>query len=175
MKNSQLVSLMVAVGGLLLLSTRGVAVPGGNLSARTVADRVKDIVGDYFPGRVDPEMVLTIASVESSLNPTATRFEASIGEFSVGLMQTLIPTARWLHEIGYTAFPEPDFASLLDPDTSIYFGAAYLDYLSFKNGITKGGPVEQIVRAYNGGAGNASAPSTVRYWEKYQQARAALV
>lgn len=127
-------------------------------------------------GRVDPQMATTIAFIESSFNPTAIRVEIAIGDASVGLMQTLVTTAQWLYDSqGYRNFSgRPDFTSLFDPEVSMFFGQAYLDYLARTNSLTRGKGEEVIVRGYNGGPGGAFKSFTDGYWNKYQKAKKEL-
>lgn len=164
--------LILAALGYVLFGGK-LAVPGLEENPIGVRGLAARIANTHFDGRVDPSMLTAIAFVESSFNPTATRVEVAIGDVSIGLMQTLLSTARWLAEdMGYTAFGVPGPEDLLDPDTSMYFGAAYVDYLSHRNPITRGQGEERIVRAYNGGPGGASSSATAPYWTKYQAARA---
>ncbi len=133
-----------------------------------------------FNLRVDPDLIARIAWIESSnrereadavrFNTTALRFENHIGDASAGLMQTLVGTARWLaKDMGYTAFGVPTLDTLLSsPQASIYFGAAYLDYLSRYRGQARA--EEWIVRSYNGGPGNVGN-ATADYWDKYLDAK----
>jgi soluble lytic murein transglycosylase-like protein len=172
MDNAALFAL--AAVGLVALAAAGkptLSVPGQALSLTEVQSLASATVQQHFAGRVDPAMLWRIAWVESSFNPTAIRAEIAIGDASLGLMQTLLSTATWLHEIGYTAYPAPTFAELFRPEVSMYFGAAYIDYLAHRNGLTSGKGEETIVRAYNGGPGGATRDYTAGYWAKYQAAR----
>eukprot|EP00899_Mesostigma_viride_P014269 jgi/Mesvir1/22843/Mv25123-RA.2 len=113
------------------------------------------------------EMLRAIAEIESGYRPHAYRWEEALGEPSVGLMQTLLSTARWLAtDMGYVAFGVPTLEALMDPWISLYFGAAYLDWLSHYGGRPQS--LEFMVRAYNGGPGGATSSATLAYWRKYQ-------
>lgn len=67
------------------------------------------------------ELIVATIATESGGDPNARRPEPSIRDESVGLMQTLVGTAREA-----TANPSLTAAALLDPDTSIKAGAAYI-------------------------------------------------
>ena len=121
---------------------------------------------------VSPDMLVAIAFIESSFNPLAVRVEPHKNDASAGLMQTLLGTAQWLHDDFsiYRAKGRPSFDDLMRPDISMYFGAAYLDWLSTY--MRRRQSEEWIVRAYNGGPGNAKNSSqTADYFRKYQAAR----
>lgn len=172
MSAGPLVALLIFAGLAYVLAGGRVAVPGAEATSMDMRGIVWRIVNTHFPGRVDGQMVLAIGWIESGFNPTAVRYEARINDASVGVMQTLVATAQWLAaDMGYTAYGVPDFEALLDAETSVYFGAAYLDYLANRNGLTRGGSEETIVRAYNGGPGGASSAATAPYWAKYQAAK----
>lgn len=110
---------------------------------------------------VSPRLVAAIAKVESDYNPLAIRFEPYVPhvggpDFSVGLMQTLVSTAEWLHDgMGYRGKPRPTRESLMDAETSLYYGQAYLHYLSRYGGRAR--DTDWIIQSYNAGPGNAQA------------------
>lgn len=144
-----------------------------------------DTVEKYFP-KVDPYMLMAMAQIESSLDPLAKRHEKHLDDWSVGLMQTLVNTAVWLfEEMGATRKGRPSFAELMKPEVSMYFGAAYVNWLRTFRGKSRG--QEWIVRAYNGGQGwniqrsNESDADfqrrlamTANHWRKFQKAYAEL-
>lgn len=116
--------------------------------------------------RPSEDMIVRIAFVESSFRPGVTRYEPHIDDESIGLMQTLVRTAQWLaQDMGYKAYGVPTRDDLFDPERSIYFGAAFLDWL-----MKKDRAIEWIVRSYNGGPGH-SAKATDNYWRKYLKAK----
>ena len=170
MNETKTLALFAGAAGLVWLATRGVAVPGAALPENEVRRIVNVIVDQHFP-KLDREMVVRIAYIESSFNPTAVRYEAGISDFSAGLMQTLTRTAQWLAGGRYGAFPSPSMQDLFKPEVSIYFGAAFLDWLSTRASNTRGQGEEVIVRAYNGGAAGWARDATLAYWAKYQRAR----
>ena len=128
---------------------------------------------------VDPSMLVAMAWIESAFKPDAFRWEPARLDASVGLMQTLKATARDMYNNGYRAFgAAPDYTDLRRPEISMYYGAAYVDWLKKWYARNRNGqPTEEwIVRAYNGGPGwdRASASSqanTANHWRKYQQAK----
>lgn len=132
------------------------------------------IIARHFRGRVDPRVVCAIAEVESSRQPLAYRFEPARGEASTGLMQVLQSTAEWLaRDMGYRVYSADwRVTGLYRPFEAVYFGAAYLNWLStYQN---KPRDEEFIVRGYNGGPQGYALAATERYWEKYKRAKQAL-
>jgi soluble lytic murein transglycosylase-like protein len=168
--------LAAGAGLLALVAVRPtLSVPGQALDAAAVHKLAQDNIVHLLGAKIDPAVATTIAFIESSFNPTAVRPELAIGDASVGLMQTLVGTAQWLHDsMGYDRAPYPTAATLLDADTSMYYGAAYLTYLQERDPITRGRGLQAMVRGYNGGPGGAFASYTDGYWARYQAARAEL-
>lgn len=148
------------------------AIKGGPLTVAQVRALAERTVRLYAP-TVDPLMIRAMVEIESARDPAAFRAEPQIGDASIGLMQTLQGTAQWLwDDIGDRRFPRPTANSLMDPATSMYFGARYVAWLQrFRPGATE----EWIVRAYNGGPGGASSSATLAHWQRYQRAKARLV
>lgn len=87
-------------------------------------------------------LILAVMETESSFDPMAYRAEEAINDASIGLMQTLLGTAR---QMGYRG--EED--GLYDPETSIRFGAKYLAYL-----FNRYHDWDAVIHAYNEGPGN---------------------
>eukprot|EP00850_Spirogloea_muscicola_P015700 SM000122S25807 [mRNA] locus=s122:306349:309531:- [translate_table: standard] len=151
--------------------------PGGRpVVTATEMRAVADItINRHFAGRVDPVCVCAIAEVESGRQPLAYRFEPHLGEASTGIMQVLQSTAEWLsRDMGYRAYTV-DWANkmLYQPFVAVYFGAAYLNWLSTYAG--KDRSEEFVVRGYNGGPRGIEKASTQRYWTKYLLAKEALL
>lgn len=135
------------------------------------ASKVIGVAQNYnilYGFNIDPVMVAAIVKNESSFDPKAYRYEPHIDDASYGLMQTLLKTAQWMHDIGYVAFPRPSGESLYDGNTSIYFGMAYLHYLSRYRGKKR--DERFIIESYNGGPGNTNR-QTADYYEKYTNAK----
>ncbi|GAQ78254.1 hypothetical protein KFL_000100200 [Klebsormidium nitens] len=130
------------------------------------------IIDRHFRGRVNLVMLCAIAEIESDRRPLAYRFEPALGEASTGLMQVLQSTAEWLaRDMGYRAY-SVNWASeqLYRPFAAVYFGGAYLNWLSTYKGVPRS--EEFIVRGYNGGPNGVNLEKTVRYWSKYLVAKA---
>ncbi len=170
----------VGFAGLALAMWDGLrSVPGLKQLPATVRQIAETTAANYGLA-VNPTMLVAMASIESGFNPYAFRLEPQIGDASVGLMQTLLGTARDMFDKGYRAFNRPDYADLTKAEVSMYFGAAYVDWLQKWHRSNRGSnPTEEwLVRAYNGGPGwqkSAKAVSmTANHWAKYQQAKRRL-
>jgi len=90
--------------------------------------------------KVKPELLLSMMKVESNFN-----FNAVSPAGAAGLMQLMPPTAKGIaKELGIDKY------NLIDPCTSIKFGASYIAWLDryYK------GQIEYMVAGYNAGAGN---------------------
>lgn len=140
------------------------------------ADRVLNEAAELrnrYGLNVSPLMIAAMAQIESSYNPKAQRHEAHLGDSSWGLMQTLLGTAQWLYDdMGYRDFGRPSEKTLTDGRTSLYFGMAYVDWLSRYKGIQRS--EQWIVESYNGGPNNSNA-QTRNHWAKYQRAKAQIM
>ncbi len=121
--------------------------PGGGLrlppattstQSRVMAYR-NAIMRESLSRNVEPAVVAAIIDVESSGVADAVRYEANVEDYSYGLMQIRWTTADWL---GYTGSRE----GLLNPDTNIEYGTAYLGnrYAKYPNTI-------DAIAAYNSG------------------------
>lgn len=140
----------------------GAQVTAGKMAVQDVYNLAASQISTYG-FNVAADMAAAIAIVESGdvsnpstgCNPAATRYEAKLGVSSDGLMQVLSTTAAWLNSIGYTAYAP---TGLADPATGMYYGLAYLDWLT-----KRGGGENAVVQGYNAGPGNASAPYLAKY------------
>lgn len=92
---------------------------------------------------VPVELIVATIATESGGDPNARRAEPAIGDESVGLMQTLVKTARFA--TGQTNLRASD---LLDPLTSIDAGTAYI---ASQRGSTHFDP-PRVAAAYNAGS-----------------------
>lgn len=166
---------VLAIGGVLLAGKGAVASFGQTLSPEQVHQIAVDTVQRHGLN-ADPCMLTAMAVVESGdkdrpqegVDRFATRFEPHLPDTSTGIMQTLVGTAQWLHEIGYQAKPAPTLTRLYDPYSSMYYGAAYVDWLSRYGGRARG--ANWIIQSYNAGPGNTAGA----YLRKYVTARANL-
>ncbi len=96
---------------------------------------------------VDRALVYSIMRAESAFDPTA---ESQAG--AQGLMQVMPETARDIAARGVLDPPEAD--DLLEPETSIQFGQAYLEYLLQWSPI--GSNLIYMAAAYNAGPGRVA-------------------
>lgn len=174
MSNRAAVLIAGLAGLAVFLGREATAATGGPLSVDRVRSLAERTVSVYAPS-VDPMMLRAMVEIESARDPRAVRQEVHIGDASVGLMQTLVGTAQWLwDDMGARAFPRPTFTSLLNPQTSMYFGASTISRWLQRNGLNNG-TEEWLVRAYNGGPGNATrSGQTLEHWRRYQRAKARL-
>ncbi|VAI44786.1 unnamed protein product [Triticum turgidum subsp. durum] len=86
-----------------------------------------------------------------------------------GLMGIDYPTAAWLsRDCGYTAYTVSSVDDLYNPFASMYFGAAYLGWLSRYEGRERSH--EFIVQAYLGGPDKVNLQETGPYWKKFLEA-----
>lgn len=152
----------------------------GTLSRAQVEAIAKRITQTYFPF-VDWRMLVTMCAIESSFQPSAQRKEynarGEVRDISYGLMQVLISTAAWIYkDLGRRSYGAASVANLTKPETSIYYGAAYVNWLRTWKGARRS--EEWIVRAYNGGPGWASSATaqsmTLNHWTKYRKQKAAF-
>jgi len=140
-----------------------------------VGDRVKPDALHRLAGLVlensrlygyNPELLLAVIAVESKFNPAALgRYRGGSLSGALGLMQIKYPTARGIAKMLGMEGLKP--ADLMDPETNILLGTAYLTTLisrfkSFKLGII----------AYNLGPGTVRSTLSrrealpMRYYEK---------
>ena len=148
----------------------------GRLSFEQAKALAISVTSRYFP-HVDPKMLVAMMQIESSFNPRAVRYEAHVsnrftpnGDSSYGLLQTLWSTALWLYQdMGRTAFSVATAQRLFDPTVSVYFGAAYVNWLRTWKGVTRS--EDWIVMSYNGGPG-ANNAQTRNHLRKYREAKA---
>ncbi|KAK6947205.1 Transglycosylase SLT domain 1 [Dillenia turbinata] len=132
------------------------------------------IIQRHFDSQIDLDMVCAIAELESDRQPLATRYNRRTKETSIGIMQIFPKIADWLvREAGYRTYDVIGNPELLFwPFVSIYFGAAYLKWLS--NFDQKERSEEFIVRAYKGGTKKATHKSTLQFWQRYLAVKQSL-
>ncbi|XP_050942400.1 uncharacterized protein LOC103489631 isoform X2 [Cucumis melo] len=100
---------------------------------QTEMKAVTDIVVQrHFGSKIDSEMICAIAELESDRQPLATRYDKKTKETTLGIMQITLKTAEWLvSELGYQSYGLEGNPEVLNkPFVSVYFGAAYLKWLS---------------------------------------------
>lgn len=97
---------------------------------------------------VDPYLVAAVIRSESGWDANAASSQGA-----QGLMQLMPQTAADMVEKGLVDGSRYSSDNLLDPETNIEFGCAYLSYLlSYFNGAT-----EKAIAAYNAGLGNVDS------------------
>lgn len=121
------------------------------------------IISRHFSSRgVKPEALAALAEVCSM------RFVHGVRS-RTGLMGIDYPTAAWLsRDCGYTAYAVSSVDDLYNPFASMYFGAAYLGWLSRYEGRERSH--EFIVQAYLGGPDKVNLQETGPYWKKFLEA-----
>ncbi|KAL5568356.1 hypothetical protein UlMin_024931 [Ulmus minor] len=132
------------------------------------------VLGRHFGSQIDPGMICAIAELESDRQPLTARYNRKAKEYALGIMQILPKTAEWLYrELNYQSHEvegNPDH--LFRPLVNVYFGAAYIKWLS--NFDQKERSEEFIVRAYKGGTKKATHKSTLPYWQRYLSVKESL-
>ncbi|KAH7557855.1 hypothetical protein ACOSP7_027766 [Xanthoceras sorbifolium] len=135
---------------------------------------VNIVVRRHFDSHIDQGMINAIAELESDRQILAMQYDKKTKETFLGLMQISPKTALWLvSELGYLSHGvETDPEVLFRPFTSIYFGAAYVKWLS--NFQESERSEEFIVRAYKAGTKKATHKSTLPYWKRYVSVKESL-
>ncbi|KQJ93546.1 hypothetical protein BRADI_3g05286v3 [Brachypodium distachyon] len=111
---------------------------------------------------VTPEALAALAEVCSM------RFVHGVRS-RTGLMGIDYPTAAWLYkDCSYKAYTVNSVDDLYNPFASMYFGAAYLGWLSQYEGRERSH--EFIVQAYLGGPDKVNLQETGPYWKKFLDA-----
>lgn len=135
------------------------------------AGKVKQVAEAHvrkFGLNCSPVMIAAMVKIESNFNPKAYRYEKHLNDASYGLMQTMLKTAQWMHDIGYKGYAYPSGTDLYQGEVSLYFGMAYVDYLTkYKK---KPRDEKWVVESYNGGPGNSNS-MTARHYSKYIAAK----
>lgn len=147
-----------------ILATVGSGVSRGDLSKeqRLIWDNT-DVLSGW--AQQNPNWTAAMIRQESGGNPKAVGPSTKWGK-AYGLMQVLEGTAQQMFDAGWDRF-QPDRGTLLTARGSIYFGTAYLEYLSRINSDR-----EWMTKAYHGGpAGEAKGlwgPKTNNYLKRVQ-------
>ncbi|XP_010260554.1 PREDICTED: uncharacterized protein LOC104599645 isoform X2 [Nelumbo nucifera] len=120
------------------------------------------------------DMICAIAELESDRQPLEKRYNRKTKETTMGVVQLVPKTAEWLFsEMGYRTYEiEGDPTLLYRPFINVYFGAAYLKWLSSYD--QKERNEEFVVRAYKGGIKKATHKSTLDYWRRYLSVKQSL-
>lgn len=116
------VSWSLTAGGISIEGARAQGTAGEPETVRKIWDNYRALCAAAAKQYGVPvELIVATIATESSGNPSARRAEPGIGDESVGLMQTLVRTARFA--TGRSTLRGDD---LLDPRTSIEAGTAYI-------------------------------------------------
>ncbi|CAN0901899.1 hypothetical protein LINGRAHAP2_LOCUS21686 [Linum grandiflorum] len=132
------------------------------------------IVRRHFDSQISPEMICAIAELASDRQLFSRQYHKKTKEITVGIMQILPKNAQWLErDFGFRVYGVGDNPDILyKPFVSVYFGAAYLKWLS--NFEHKERSEEFVVRAYHGGTKKATHKSTLQYWKRYLSVKESL-
>lgn len=162
---------LLGLGTMIFALSRAAAAAPSSIKTPQDVHELAAILINRHGFNVSPCMATAIAIIESGdinnpangFNVYASRYEPGIGDVSTGLMQTLSQTALWLSTIGYTAYGTPDAAKLYNPEVSLYFGLAYLDWLSRYRNTSR--PEDWVVQSYNAGPGHSSSQYLAKYFK----------
>ncbi|KAL6998873.1 hypothetical protein U1Q18_000040 [Sarracenia purpurea var. burkii] len=112
--------------------------------------------------RVKPTALCALSEIVSM------RFVNGVGP-RPGIMGIDYPTACWLYkDLGYKAYIVDSVDDLTKPFVSMYFGAAYLDWLSQYEGRER--DPQFVVQAYLAGPKNVNLQKTGPLWLKFEEA-----
>ncbi|KAL3508246.1 hypothetical protein ACH5RR_027647 [Cinchona calisaya] len=112
--------------------------------------------------RVKPTVLCAIAEIVSM------RFVNRVGQHT-GLMGIDYPTARWLYKDGsYRAYTVESVEDLSKPFVAVYFGAAYLAWLSDYEGRER--TPQFVVQAYFAEPQKVNLQETGPHWLKFEEA-----
>ena len=119
---------------------------------------------------LDPGDILAFMIVESSLDPTAYRYELSVNDASYGLMQVLSRTAR---DMGHTGAPSGLYEPLQGTRIGMRYVAWVRDYLAQRLGREPSW--DEIASGYNGGPARVvKGWRQLAYTKKWAAARAGV-
>lgn len=130
------------------------------VEVRAIAEII--LLRHFASRKVKPTVLCALAEVVSM------RFVDGVKE-RTGLMGIDFPTALWLYnELGYRAYKVEIADDLHKPFVSMYFGAAYLAWLSEYEGRER--TPQFVVQAYLGGPENVKVQETGPLWLKFEEA-----
>lgn len=133
------------------------------LTAREVTAVTELTVERHFRGEVDPSVLAALAEITSK--------RLLYGRQGTGLMETELETVLWLASCSprYAMYPAASLADLSRPFVSIFYGAAYVHWLSKFEGKSRG--EEFVVRGYCGGPNGSESAETLPFWESYRRVK----
>ncbi len=111
---------------------------------------IREIKKQYpYLSKIPDELVLAVIDTESSFNALAVRPEFQINDGSIGLMQLLTSTTKWIDEM-YSLNIYKGWFSLLSPRINITLGMHFIYWLYKKCN----GRLDCVIHSYNEGYGN---------------------
>ncbi|KAG6495269.1 hypothetical protein ZIOFF_043063 [Zingiber officinale] len=96
----------------------------------------KIVLQRHFNSQIELEMICVIAEIASDRQLLAQKYNKKTKQTTMGIMQIEQETADWLvREIGYRYYDIEENSNLLfRPFVNVYFGAAYIKWLSCMDG-----------------------------------------
>lgn len=130
------------------------------IELRAVADIV---LSRYFSKKpVIPAILCALSEIVSM------RFVQGVGP-RPGILGIDFPTACWLYkDLDYKAYNVESVDDLTNPFASMYFGAAYLNWLSEYEGSERS--PQFVIQAYLSGPKNANLDEKSPNWQKFEEA-----
>ncbi|XP_042405976.1 uncharacterized protein LOC121996183 isoform X1 [Zingiber officinale] len=127
----------------------------------------KIVLQRHFNSQIELEMICVIAEIASDRQLLAQKYNKKTKQTTIGIMQIEQETADWLvREIGYRYYDIEENSNLLfRPFVNVYFGAAYIKWLSCMDGKER--TEEFIIRAYRGSIKKANHKSTLDHYRRY--------
>lgn len=143
------------------------------LTPQQILELAQQTVKLHFLGGLEPELLATIAVIESSGNGKANVYKEDLNEATVGICQVPLSTAKWLAtEKGYNHFGIPIVKDLEQPLRCMYYCGAYLCELQKYDGQEQ--DEHFVVCAYHAGPKWQDDKDLDPYIEKYHKARKAF-
>ncbi|KAJ8459563.1 hypothetical protein OPV22_032489 [Ensete ventricosum] len=121
------------------------------------------------------DMICALAEIISDRQLQAEHYDRKTKQTRIGIMQIAPETAEWLvREMGYRNYEIEGISTLLfRPFVNVYFGAAYLKWLSYCDGKER--TEEFVIRAYRGGIKKATHKSTADFFQRYLSIKQSLL
>ncbi|URE39354.1 Peptidase, trypsin-like serine and cysteine proteases [Musa troglodytarum] len=121
---------------------------------RAVAEIVVHL---HFNSQLASDMICALAEIVSDRQLQAEHYDRKTKQTRIGIMQIAPENAEWL----------------VRPFVNIYFGAAYLKWLSYCDGKER--TEEFVIRAYKGGIKKATHKSTADFFHRYLSIKQSLL
>ncbi|URE27435.1 Transglycosylase SLT domain [Musa troglodytarum] len=139
---------------------------------RAVAEIVVHL---HFNSQLASDMICALAEIVSDRQLQAEHYDRKTKQTRIGIMQIAPENAEWLvREMGYRNYEMEGISTLLfRPFVNIYFGAAYLKWLSYCDGKER--TEEFVIRAYKGGIKKATHKSTADFFHRYLSIKQSLL